>query len=146
MRIIITIVFLLLIMCQAKAQSGKKINRKTVEVQLYTKGFLTEAGDIYKETELFCEKQKAVMFLNKKIILLYTEKFNLDLKVIDRNLGKVGSWLALSNVDNDTYYYVTPFILPGEEFGLIFQPVEKNLKRRTDLPVYTISSANICEK
>lgn len=84
------------------------------------------------------------MFLSKKTVLIYTDKFNLDLKVVDRGLGESNSWLAVSNVDNETYYYITPFFVNKTEFGLIFQPVESNLRRRFDLAVYTISAANIC--
>lgn len=142
MKILINILFLILFSTQIQAQSQRKIDKETVQIPLYVSSFLTSEDNTHKQ--IFCEQIPVTMFLSKKTVLIYTDKFNLDLKVVDRGLGESNSWLAVSNVDNETYYYITPFFVNKTEFGLIFQPVESNLRRRFDLAVYTISAANIC--
>ncbi len=141
MRILITIIFLILLSQCIHAQSARKINKETVSIPLYVNAILTDKNHVSQQ--IFCGVEETTMFLSKKTVLIYTKKFNLDLKVIDRGLGANNSWLAVSNVADGTYYYITPFVISREDFGLIFQPVSKDLNKRLDIPVYTISSGNI---
>jgi len=143
MKTIITLIFFILLSQCVQAQSQDKIDKETVRIPLYVSSMLMT--DNHTSKQIFCGVEETTMFLSKKTVLIYTKKFNLDLKVVDRGLGANNSWLAVSNVADGTYYYITPFVTSKTEFGLIFQPVEKSLLRRFDLPVYTISSGNICE-
>lgn len=106
------------------------------------KTFISVQLSITPEQVMSCNEQEANFFISKRQILLNTNNLNLDLKVVDRKIGKYYSWLVKSKTND--YYFVTA----GESQGynmLMLQPVEPDLTRRNDLPIIVLTNAPICK-
>lgn len=140
MKTLITLLLTILTLNASKAQSDNYINKHTVQIELYTKIILNDSAHLQKQ--IYCGLEDVYLFISKKTVLLWTDKFHLDLKVIKRKLGNSKSWLC-KNATGD-YYYVTPFNT-GKHYGLIFQPTTVNLGVRYDLPTNIVSTGNICD-
>lgn len=98
----------------------------------------------YQDGEsIYCEPQQLLSRITYRRVIVRGEKFALDLKIVKKNIGEMGSWLGRN--DSGTYYLITA--IPTEYGSLsVFLPVDKNYNRIDYLPVLTISTLHpICD-
>lgn len=143
--LLVVILLSLLLTVFASAQSDRKINRNSQETGLYIRAtFGDKIDEVYNEKQLYCEEALVTHFINNRHFIAHTSKFQLDIDVKDRKVGKYNSWVGKDR-DNDNYYFITPFTTGGVGYGVIIQPVTKKLVFRYDEPVITIANVKICQ-
>ena len=129
----------------AHSQSDRKINRNSKESGLYVRINLVNTVDgVYNSTEVYCGEELVTHFINHRHFIAHTSKFELDLDVKDRKVGEYNSWIAKDR-DKENYYFITPFKVGTDAYGVIIQPCMKNLSLRYDEPVITIANVKICQ-
>lgn len=132
MRRLLTVLFLLLGLtgyAQKKHQSG--MTRLYVQV-------------IVDSTLTLCNQEDIQFLMTKRHVTLRSLSANIDLKVVDRNVGVSRSWLGVTT--DGQYYLMTAYITStGEYIMMEFRAVNKELEQVKGLPLIKFTNAPICD-
>ena len=96
------------------------------------------------DTVISCSLEEITYSVTKQRIIINSNKVKIDCHAIKKNVNAYHS--VYSKDVSGVYYMVTAFNHPGGFMTLIFHPMDnEKLVVRKDLPVISISSAEICK-
>jgi hypothetical protein len=91
--------------------------------------------------EINCASQTVYHKISKKEIIIRAQTVSFNIQVLQRNLAGSSAWFG---VDGTDYYIITPIQVGGDDFALVFQPVDKSHNRVAGLPTTVISTVAPC--